>query len=211
MKQPMAPAMALALQANFGSVERWRAEFVAFGKAPAAGSDGVVLAFQAGEGTLVNRRATDDAHAPAGSIPILELDMHALAAGQSVDACLDEIDWSTVYERYQHAVHAASEALAASQDELANAVVLDVRRAGVFEQASDIIPGSRWQDPMQVEQWAASLPRDRDVVVYCVYGHEVGRSTAMRLRAAGLNAHFLSGGIDGWKAAGRPLVPKGRS
>ena len=29
------------------------------------------------------------------------------------------------------------------------------------------------------------------VVVYCVYGHEVGRATALRLRAAGLEAHFL--------------------
>jgi Fe-Mn family superoxide dismutase len=47
------------------------------------------------------------------------------------------------------------------------------------------------------------------VVVYCVYGHEVGRATAMRLRARGLDARFLRGGIDGWKTAGRPLAPKG--
>jgi Fe-Mn family superoxide dismutase len=31
--QAMAPAMALALQTSFGSVERWRDEFVAMGKA----------------------------------------------------------------------------------------------------------------------------------------------------------------------------------
>jgi Fe-Mn family superoxide dismutase len=30
----------------------------------------------------------------------------------------------------------------------------------------------------------------------------------MRLRAAGLNARSLRGGIDGWKAAGRPLEAK---
>jgi Fe-Mn family superoxide dismutase len=47
------------------------------------------------------------------------------------------------------------------------------------------------------------------VVVYCVYGHEVGRSTAMRLRATGVDARFLRGGIDGWKAAGKPLQSKG--
>jgi Fe-Mn family superoxide dismutase len=46
------------------------------------------------------------------------------------------------------------------------------------------------------------------VVVYCVFGHEVGRSTALRLRAAGLNARYLRGGIDGWQAAGRPLANK---
>jgi Fe-Mn family superoxide dismutase len=31
----------------------------------------------------------------------------------------------------------------------------------------------------------------------------------MQLRAAGVDARFLSGGIDGWQAAGRPLVAKG--
>ncbi|MFL6691716.1 MAG: superoxide dismutase, partial [Ramlibacter sp.] len=31
--EAMTPAMALALQANFGSVERWREEFMAMGKA----------------------------------------------------------------------------------------------------------------------------------------------------------------------------------
>jgi Fe-Mn family superoxide dismutase len=44
------------------------------------------------------------------------------------------------------------------------------------------------------------------VLVYCVYGHEVGRSTAMRLRAGGLNARYLGGGIDGWQTEGRSLV-----
>jgi superoxide dismutase, Fe-Mn family len=44
--------------------------------------------------------------------------------------------------------------------------------------------------------------------VYCVYGHEVGRSTAMRLRAAGVKARFLEGGIDAWRLAGQPLVRK---
>jgi len=39
-------------------------------------------------------------------------------------------------------------------------------------------------------------------------GPEVGRNTAMRLRAAGVNARYLRGGIEGWMAAGRPLVDK---
>jgi len=41
------------------------------------------------------------------------------------------------------------------------------------------------------------------------YGHEVGRTTAMRLRSAGVKARFLHGGIDGWKSARRPLTEKG--
>jgi len=44
--------------------------------------------------------------------------------------------------------------------------------------------------------------------VYCVYGHEVGRSTALRLRAQGINARFLKGGIDEWQKANLPLVDR---
>jgi Fe-Mn family superoxide dismutase len=33
----------------------------------------------------------------------------------------------------------------------------------------------------------------------------------MRLRAQGLKARYLRGGIDGWQAAGRPLEAKGRT
>ena len=86
--------------------------------------------------------------------------------------------------------------------------MLDVRRLGMFEQADAVIPGARWQDPAEVAAWAGSLTSGKPVVVYCIYGHEVGRSTAMRLRASGVEARFLRGGIDGWKAAGRPLAPK---
>jgi rhodanese-related sulfurtransferase len=36
-------------------------------------------------------------------------------------------------------------------------------------------------------------------------------ATAMRMRAAGINARYLRGGIDGWQAAGRPTQTKGTS
>ena len=71
-----------------------------------------------------------------------------------------------------------------------------------------MLPGARWRDPAMESALAAELPADQPVVVYSVYGHEVGRSTAMRLRAAGVDARYLGGGIDGWQAAGRPLVAK---
>jgi superoxide dismutase, Fe-Mn family len=212
----MEPAMKLALDANFGSVERWREEFIAMGKALGGGSGWVLLVFQPCEGSLVNQWAADHTHAVAGGVPLLALDMYehayhmdyGAAAGAYVDAFMGNIDWAAVYGRYQRAVHAASEPFGAGQDEIAGAVLLDVRRAGVFGTADTMLPGARWRDPVAVPQWAAELPADRDVVVYCVYGHEVGRATAMRLRAAGLNARYLRGGLDGWRAANRPLVDK---
>ena len=216
--QDIAPPMALALAGSFGSVERWRDEFVAMGKALGGGSGWVLLSFLPREGTLVNQWAADHTHALAGAVPILALDMyehayhldHGAAAGAYVDAFMANIAWDKVYARYQQAVHSTSEGLAADLDRLdpAQCMVLDVRRAGVFQQAKSMLPDARWCDPAQVQDWAGELPKDRDVLVYCVYGHEVGRSTAMKLRAAGVRAHFLAGGIDGWAKAGRSVQAK---
>lgn len=179
--EPMVPAMALALAGSFGSVERWREEFVAMGKALAGGSGWVLLVFQPREGTLVNQWAADHTHAVAGGVPILALEMYehayhldlGAAAGQYVEAFMQNIHWQRVDERYQAAVEAA-----------------------------------QWRDPGRVEDRSAQLPKSEPVVVYCVYGHEVGRSTAMRLRAAGVDARLLRGGIDGWQSAGRPLAAR---
>jgi Fe-Mn family superoxide dismutase len=209
--------MALALAGSFGSVDRWRDEFVAMGKALGGGSGWVLLTFQPREGTLVNQWAADHTHAVAGSVPVLALDMYEHAyhmdygaqAGAYVDAFMGNINWAVVHRRYQGAVNAASDELGCPPDRIAEAVVLDVRRAAAFEQATAMIPGATWRDPTRVEAWAGEVPRDRDVVVYCVYGHEVSRATAVRLSAQGVRARFLAGGIDGWQVAGRPLANKG--
>ena len=214
--QTMEPAMKLALDANFGSVLRWRDEFTALGKALGGGSGWVLLVFQPREGTLVNQWAADHTHAVAGGVPILALDMYehayhldfGAAASAYVDAFMRNIAWGSVYSRYQRAVHAASEGFGAGQDEIAGAVLLDVRRAGVFDKAGALIPGARWRDPAAVAAWAGELPADREIVVYCVYGPEVGRATALRLRAVGLNARYLRGGIAAWQAAGQSTQDK---
>jgi Fe-Mn family superoxide dismutase len=214
--QGMAPAMALALEANFGSVARWREEFVAMGKALGGGSGWVLLTFHPRDGSLVNQWAADHTQALAGGVPILVLDMYehayhidfGAAAGAYVDAFMANLDWARTYERYQLAVHGASEPFGAAQEEVAGAVLLDVRRAPTFDQADALIPHAQWSDPAAVADWARTLPADKEVVVYCVYGHEVGRATALRLRAAGVRARFLRGGIDAWKSAGRTLAPK---
>jgi len=214
--QEMEPACALALAANFGSVERWRAEFAACGKAQAGGSGWMLLTFQPREGTLVNQWAADHTHAIAGGIPILALDMYehayhldyGAAAGQYVDAFMAAIHWGRVYQRYQAAVEGASASFAARREDVPGALLLDVRRRAVYEGAEGVIPGATWQDPSDVAAWGSQLPADTRVVVYCVYGHEVGRATALRLRAAGVDAYFLPGGIDGWISDGQPIAPK---
>jgi Fe-Mn family superoxide dismutase len=213
----MVPAMTLALDANFDSVDRWRAEFVAMGKALGGGSGWVLLSFLPRDGTLVNQWAADHTNAIAGGVPILALDMYehsyhldygAAVAGY-VDAFMANIEWARVYERYRAAVHGASEPLAADPDDIAGSQLLDVRRAGVFDKAETLIAGASWRDPAAVASWARDVPRDKEIVVYCIHGHEVGRATALRLRAQGVRARFLRGGIDAWQAAGRPVGAKG--
>ncbi len=198
----MVPAMALAFDASFGSVERWRQEFVALAQA-SAGTGGVVLAFSPADARLVNGSGVDATAVPAGCVSLLECEGQA-----SIDAFLASIDWAGVYARYQQAVEHASEAFAAGHEDLAGALVLDVRRQPIFEKATTRLPGADWRDPARVGSWSGEIPADRPVVVYCIYGHEVGRVTAMRLRAAGIDARFLQGGIDGWQSAGRGLEPK---
>lgn len=212
--QAMDAACALALAANFGSVERWRDQFVALGKTVDGGAGWVLLMFGPNDGTLANQVATNPHQLPAGGVPLLALQRddhpHELepraGTGAGVDTLMRLIDWPAFYQRYQQAVHAASEPLGASQDDAAQALLLDVRRAGVFANATTLIPGARWQDPATVAHWATDLPIGREVVVYCVHGHEVSRATALRLRGAGVKARYLLGGISAWQAAGRPLT-----
>ena len=195
--QDMSPAMALALAASFGSAAQWQTEFNAL--APTGDSAAwKVLSFQPSLGSLINHTATGSDLTATGRVPVL------------VRETSDQtpLAWDAVYARYQHAVHDASDAFGVAPDATGHAIVLDVRRAGVFEQAKTMLPGAQWKDPAAVALWGAELPCDQEVLVYCVYGHEVGRSTAMRLCAMGVNARFLPGGIDAWQTAGKPVQAK---
>ena len=215
-----APGMALALAASFGSLERWRDEFVAMGKALGGGSGWVLLMFHPREGRLTNQWAADHTQTAAGGVPILALDMyehayhldHGAAAAAYVDAFMTHIDWAAVYARYQRAVNAASEGLhCGAQDAQLASHLIDVRRAGAYEAAATQLPNARWHDPSAIASWAQDMPGGADVVVYCVHGHDVSRAAALRLRAAGVEARFLQGGLEGWAAAGLPLLPKVQS
>lgn len=88
------------------------------------------------------------------------------------------------------------------------ATVLDVRRRADIDASNEVIPGASWKDPEQIEQWIGALPKNHDVVIYCVRGGGVSNSVADRLHAEGVNARFIEGGIEGFKAAGGKVSPK---
>jgi len=99
-----APGLELAavLARDFGSVERWRSEFIAMGKALAGGSGWVLLSWSPRDRRLVNQWAADHCHTLAGGQPILALDMYehsyhidyGAKAATYVDTFMKAIRWS---------------------------------------------------------------------------------------------------------------------
>jgi superoxide dismutase, Fe-Mn family len=65
-----------ALIRDFGSVDRWRSEFLAMGKALGGGSGWVLLSWSPRDGKLVNQWASDHCHTLAGGTPLIALDMY---------------------------------------------------------------------------------------------------------------------------------------
>jgi Fe-Mn family superoxide dismutase len=103
--------LANAIARDFGSVDRWRAEFSAMGKAEGGGSGWVILSYSPRDKRLVNQWAADHTTTLAGGRPVLVLDMYEHAyhmdygakAAAYVDAYMEAIRWDNavkLYERY---------------------------------------------------------------------------------------------------------------
>jgi rhodanese-related sulfurtransferase len=80
--------------------------------------------------------------------------------------------------------------------------LIDVRRRDDFDREPVTAAGAAWHDPARVQEWAAGLPADREVVLYCVRGGSVSNSVLDQLLARGLKARYIEGGLEAWKAAG---------
>ncbi len=95
-------ALAAALERDFGSLDGWRAEFAAMGRALGGGSGWVLLTWSPRDKRLINAWAADHTHTLAGGTPLLALDMYEHAyhmdygakAGDYVTAFLQAIRWS---------------------------------------------------------------------------------------------------------------------
>ena len=87
-------------------------------------------------------------------------------------------------------------------------LIVDVRRAPAFESGARLIAGALRIPPDEVAASAKLFAREREIVAYCVHGHEVSQNAARALRAVGLKASFLEGGITAWLDAGLPAMAK---
>ena len=104
-----------ALTRDFGSFDRWRAEFSAMGKAQGGGSGWVLLTWSPRDRKLVNQWAMDHATTLAGGQPILALDMYehsyhidyGAGAAAYVDALMAAINWPNVARVYAEVAQSA--------------------------------------------------------------------------------------------------------
>jgi superoxide dismutase, Fe-Mn family len=222
-------ALAQALERDFGSVAAWTREFTAMGKAQAGGSGWTLLTWSPRLGRLANIWAADHTHTLGDGAVVLALDMYEHAyhidfgakAAAYVDAFMRNIAWDRVGARFDRAVASApatpaanapgeisAEALRDLLGRKDNILVLDVRKDEDLVNGADMLPSAQHLNPEQFEQWAATLPKDRLIVAYCVYGFQVSRDPVAELRKRGYDARSLSGGIAAWHAIGAPTVPK---
>jgi superoxide dismutase, Fe-Mn family len=104
-------SLADAFTRDFGSADRWRAEFVAMGKAIGGGAGWVLLTYSPRDKRLVNQWAADHTTTLAGGRPLLALDKYehsyhidyGARAAVYVDAFMDVIRWDNpgkLYDRY---------------------------------------------------------------------------------------------------------------
>jgi superoxide dismutase, Fe-Mn family len=218
------------LARDFGSLDRWRAEFRAMGYALGGGSGWVLLTYLPRDGRLINQYAAEHSQAVASGVPILALDMYEHAyhmdfganAKAYVDTFLRNIDWPALELRCEDArkvpgprpleqpefadiqgigVEEVKEMMAAGKP----VQVIDVRPRASVSRLQDIAEGVQWRDPEQLQQWIGELSKSEPVIVYCAYGYHVGCNTAIKLREAGFDAKYMNSGHSGWKAIGHPI------
>lgn len=218
-----------ALTRDFGSVDRWRDEFVAMANGLAGGSGWVLLVYVPRDRRLINQYAGDHGQTVAGGIPILALDMYEHAyhidfganAKAYVDTFMRNIDWKAVQDRYEDASKVepprplvqkefndlpgvAVEEVRAMLEAGKAVQFIDARPRHYVSRTQDIIEGAVWRDPERVQEWKGELSKADPVVVFCVYGFHIGCKTAIALREAGFDAKYMKGGHSAWKAIGGP-------
>lgn len=217
--------MTAALARDFGSFEKWRAEFVGLAEALASGTGWVLLSYVPRDGRLINYTASNDGESIAGAIPILVLDMYEHAyhidfganATAYIATFMRNIDWTSVQRRYESATRVeppprleqpqfaalpsvSVEDVQALIDAGKPVQIIDTRPRHYASKSHDMMKAAVWRDPERVHEWIGSLSKDQPVVTFCVYGFHIGCQTAAALREAGFDARYMAGGHTAWKA-----------
>src|SRR5258705_1610979 len=222
--------IASALDRDFGSVDRWRCEFIALAEALTGDSGWILLTCVPRDGRLINQSASDHTQSIAGGIPILALDMYEHAyhieygpnTTAYIAAFMRNIDWASVEARYNDAVKVAAprplqqsefkDVPSITAEEVQGMLaaghpvqIIDTRPRHYSTRAQDIVDGAVWRDPERLDEWIGTLSKEAPVVTFCVYGFHIGCQSAAALKAAGFDARYMAGGHYAWKAIKGPV------
>jgi len=219
-----------AIARDFGSVDRWRAEFMALAEALGGDAGWIILTYVPRDGRVINVSATDHTQSIAGGVPILALDMYEHAyhiefganSQAYVAAFMRNIDWPVVEGRYQDATVVTPPPLlqqpefgdlpAVAPEDVQDMIkrgqkvqLIDTRPRHYTTRGQDIAEGAVWRDPERIEEWMGTLSKEVPVVTFCVYGFHIGCQSAATLRRAGFDARYMAGGHYAWKALKGPM------
>jgi Fe-Mn family superoxide dismutase len=222
--------MSNAITQDFGSIGRWRQEFIALAEALAGDAGWILLTYVPRDGRLINQSASDHTQSIAGGVPILALDMYEHAyhieyganTTAYIAAFMRNIDWAAVEGRYGDAINVApprplvqpefadvpsitAEEVQAMLSSGQRVQIIDTRPRHYSTRAQDIIEGAIWRDPEHVDNWIGTLSKEAPVVTFCVYGFHIGCQSAIALRNAGFDARYMAGGHYAWKALKGPV------
>jgi rhodanese-related sulfurtransferase len=104
------------------------------------------------------------------------------------------------------AIDVDPERVSAWMEQDAGLQVVDVRET--YEREAGYIAGSRHIELSALSTEAATLERERPVVLYCRVGARSDMA-AQALRTAGFEAYSMRGGLTRWASEGRSLSPDG--
>jgi len=222
--------MTEAIIRDFGSVDRWRKEFIALASGLANSAGWVLLTYVPRDARLINQSVTGNGESIVGGIPIMVIDMYEHAyhldfganAAPYIASFMRNIDWIAVQGRYEDATKVAPprpleqkqfgdlpsvtvEEVAAMLKAGKRVQILDNRPRHYTTKAPEIMAGAVWRDPERIAEWMGELSKEDPVVTYCVYGFHTGCETAIALRNAGFNASYMTGAHYGWKAMKCPV------
>jgi len=176
--------LASAIAKDFGSVDRWRQEFVGIASGLAGGSGWVLLTYVPRDGRLINQIAAEHSQSIAGGVPILALDMYEHSfhlefganAGAYIAAFMRNIDWSAVKQRFEDAIKVApprpleqkefADVPSISVEEVREMMksgtpvqIIDTRPKHYTTKAQDIMDGAVWRDPERLMTGSAPCRR----------------------------------------------------
>lgn len=220
-------ALADAMQAAFGGYSQWQYQFLTLANAIAA-PGWVVMSWSEGQHKLVLQPIMGNERLPAGTTPVMAIDLYAHAyeadhgsnLATYIDAFMKNLHWDRPLKRFERAVQSTNapagvseldplppEALSQMIERGEAPQIIDVCLADDMPKRYDTLPNARYLQAEKIDEWIDDLPKDQPIIAYCMYGFQVSGNAVAKLRSKGYNARMLAGGIATWRALGQPTEP----